>query len=99
MKPGAFLVNTARESLVDEAAVLAGLQSGHLAGLAVDLVSPSPAVGRHPLLDLPNVIITAHIGGATEETLRHGGEMAAAEIARFLRGEPLLNVADRAVLG
>jgi D-3-phosphoglycerate dehydrogenase len=99
MKPGAFLVNTARESLVDEAAVLAGLRSGHLAGLAVDLVSPSPAVGRHPLLDLPNVIITAHIGGATEETLRHGGEMAAAEIGRFLRGEPLQNVADRAVLG
>jgi D-3-phosphoglycerate dehydrogenase / 2-oxoglutarate reductase len=99
MKPGAFLVNTARESLVDEAAVLAGLRSGQLAGLAVDLVSPSPAVGRHPLLDLPNVIITAHIGGATEETLRHGGEMAATEIGRFLRGEPLRNVADRAVLG
>ena len=99
MKRGAFLINTARESLVDEAAIVAGLQSGQLAGLAVDLVSPSPAEGRHPLLAFPNVIITTHIGGATTETLRHGGEMAAAEIERYLRGEPLRNVADRSVLG
>ena len=95
MKRGAFLVNTARESLVDEAAILAGLHSGQLAGLAVDLVSPSPAEGRHPLLAFPNVIITTHIGGATAETLGHGGEMAAAEVARYLRGEPLRNVAGR----
>jgi D-3-phosphoglycerate dehydrogenase len=98
MKQGAYLVNTARDSLVDEAALVAGLRSGRLAGLAVDLVSPSPEMGRHPLLEFPNVIITAHIGGATYETLHHGGEMAAAEIERFLRGEPLVNVADRAAL-
>lgn len=98
MKTGAFLVNTARETLVDEDAVLTGLRSGRLAGLAVDVISPSPAVGRHALLDHPNVIVTTHIGGATRETLRHGGEMAAAEIERFLRGEPLHNVADRSVL-
>ena len=99
MKVGAFLVNTARASLVDEDALLTGLRSGRLAGLAVDLISPSPAAGRHPLLDHPNVIVTTHIGGATYETLRHGGEMAAAEIERYLRGEPLHNVADRAALG
>ena len=98
MKRGAFLINTARDSLVDEAAVIEALGSGQLAGLAVDLVSPSPAEGRHPLLAFPNVIITTHIGGATTETLRHGGEMAAAEIERYLRGEPLRNVADRTVL-
>jgi D-3-phosphoglycerate dehydrogenase len=99
MKAGALLVNTARASLVDEAAVLDGLRSGRLGGLAVDLVSPSPASGRHPLLEHPNVIITTHIGGATYETLGHGGEMAAAEIVRFLAGQPLHNVADRAALG
>jgi D-3-phosphoglycerate dehydrogenase len=98
MKPGAYLVNTARQSLVDEAALVAGLASGQLAGLAVDLVSPSPASGRHPLLGHPNVIVTTHIGGATYETVRHAGEMAAAEIARFLGGEPLVNVADRAAI-
>jgi D-3-phosphoglycerate dehydrogenase len=99
MKIGAFLVNTARDSLVDEAVILAGLRTGRLAGLAVDVVSPSPATGRHPLLEHPNVIVTTHIGGATYETLHHGGEMAAAEIVRFLGGAPLLNVADRAALG
>jgi D-3-phosphoglycerate dehydrogenase / 2-oxoglutarate reductase len=99
MKVGAALVNSARASLIDEDAVLAGLQSGHLAGLAVDLVSPSPLEGRHPLLSHPNVIVTAHIGGATHETLGHGGEMAATEIERYLAGEPLHNVADRAALG
>jgi D-3-phosphoglycerate dehydrogenase / 2-oxoglutarate reductase len=98
MKDGALLINTARGSLIDEDAVLAGLRTGRLAGLAVDVISPSPATGRHPLLDHPNVIVTTHIGGATYETLRHGGEMAAAEIVRFLAGEPLLNVADRSAL-
>jgi D-3-phosphoglycerate dehydrogenase len=98
MKRGALLVNTARGSLIDETAVLSGLRSGKLGGLAVDVISPSPATGRHPLLEHPNVIVTTHIGGATYETLRHGGEMAAVEIVRFLAGEPLRNVADRTVL-
>jgi D-3-phosphoglycerate dehydrogenase len=99
MKPGALLVNTARDSLLDEAAVVEALASGRLGGFAVDVPSPSPAEGRHPLLAFPNVVITAHIGGATIETLHHAGEMAAAEIGRFVRGEPLVNLADRAVIG
>jgi phosphoglycerate dehydrogenase-like enzyme len=99
MKRGALLVNTARLSLVDEDALVDGLRTGQLGGLAVDVVSPSPEVGRHPLLAFPNVIVTTHIGGATIETLQHGGEMAVADIERFLRGEPLRNVADRAALG
>jgi D-3-phosphoglycerate dehydrogenase len=98
MKPGAFLINTARDTLVDEAAVVDALATGQLAGVAVDLVSPSPATGLHPLLAHPNVIITTHIGGATYETLHHGGEMAAAEIRRYLAGEPLRNVANRDAL-
>jgi D-3-phosphoglycerate dehydrogenase / 2-oxoglutarate reductase len=98
MRPGAFLVNTARNTLVDEAAVVDALATGRLGGYAVDVPSPSPAQGRHPLLAFPNVAITAHIGGATIETLHHGGEMAAAEIGRFVRGEPLVNLADRAVV-
>jgi D-3-phosphoglycerate dehydrogenase len=98
MKPGTLLVNTARDTLLDEEAVLDGLRSGKLAGFAADLLSPSPSAGRHPVLEFPNVVVTPHIGGATDETLLHGGEMAAAEIGRFLRGEPLRNVANPAVL-
>jgi len=98
MRDGVLLVNTARDSLLDEAAVAEGLAAGRIGGLAVDVVSPSPEVGRHPLLRFPNVLVTTHIGGATVETLRHGAEMAAAEIGRFLRGDPLGNVADRNAL-
>jgi D-3-phosphoglycerate dehydrogenase len=98
LRPGSYLVNTARDTLVDEAALIDGLTSGRLAGVALDLVSPSPATGRHPLLAFPNVVITTHIGGATYETLHHGGEMAVAEIERLAAGAPLVNLANRAAL-
>jgi D-3-phosphoglycerate dehydrogenase / 2-oxoglutarate reductase len=95
MKPGAFFVNTARETLVDEGALDAALGSGHLAGAALDVVHASGTNGRHPLLRHENVIITPHIGGATRETLIRGAEMIASEIARFAAGEELINVVNR----
>jgi D-3-phosphoglycerate dehydrogenase / 2-oxoglutarate reductase len=98
MKPGATFINTARDVLVDESALVEGLRSGRLAGVALDLVSPSPATGRHRLLEFPNVIIATHVGGATYETLHHGAEMLAAEVERLEAGQPLLNVANRADL-
>jgi D-3-phosphoglycerate dehydrogenase len=98
MRSGSFLINTARASLVDEAALDAALRSGRLAGAALDVTSPSPAEGRHQLLEHPNVVIVPHIGGATHETLRRGGEMVAAEIERLARGERLVHVANPAVL-
>ncbi|MFL5686080.1 MAG: NAD(P)-dependent oxidoreductase [Chloroflexota bacterium] len=97
MKRGAYLVNTARDTLVDETAIIDGLASGRLAGVAVDLISPSPATGLHPLLKFPNVIITTHIGGATYETLHHAGDMAVAAIRRLAAGQPLLDLADPSV--
>ena len=85
MKPGASFINTARESLVDEDALADALRSGHLAGAALDVVERS-AGGRHPLLDLPTVFITPHIGGATQETLSRGARQAAAAVAAVLAG-------------
>lgn len=87
MPRGAYFINTARESLVDEEALHRRLASGALAGAALDVVEPRPAGQPHPLLALPNVIITPHIGGATHETLARGARMAAAEVARLVAGD------------
>lgn len=105
MKKGACLINTARDTLVDEDAVYDALRSGHLAGGAFDVVRipdlsiPAELGRRHRLLDEPNVILTTHIGGATFETMAHGGEMAAAEIERLAADRPLVNLVNPAVLG
>lgn len=87
MPRGSFFINTARESLVDEEALQDALAGGVLAGAALDVAERPPGGKRHPLLDLPNVIITPHIGGATRETLRRGAEMVVASVARLLAGE------------
>ncbi|HSS94025.1 MAG TPA: NAD(P)-dependent oxidoreductase [Candidatus Dormibacteraeota bacterium] len=95
MKPGAFFLNTARESLVDEEALDAALESGHLAGAALDVVRPRVGSGPHPLLRHENVVITPHIGGATHETLLRGVTMVAEDVARFAAGEPLRSVVNK----
>ncbi|MBV8257464.1 MAG: hypothetical protein JO073_06550, partial [Actinobacteria bacterium] len=95
MKPGAFLINTARETLVDEDALDAALASGHLGGAALDVVRTTDEQGRHRLLRHENVVLTPHLGGATHETLLQGAEMIADEIVRFAAGEPLVNVFNR----
>jgi D-3-phosphoglycerate dehydrogenase len=91
MRSDAYLVNTARETLVDEDALAAALLAGEIAGAALDVLRAPAGGGRHPLLDVPAVIVTPHIGGATLETLRRGAEMIAAELQRFRSGEPLVN--------
>jgi D-3-phosphoglycerate dehydrogenase len=98
MKSGAFLINTARETLVDEEALDEALASGRLAGAALDVVRPTSASGRHRLLRHENVVLTPHLGGATRETLLQGAEMIADEIVRFAAGEPLVNVVNRSVV-
>jgi len=99
MKPGSYFINTAREMLVDDEALLAALKSGHLAGAALDVVRSRTDHGRHPLLGLDNVVITPHIGGATHETLLRGVTMVAAEITRFVNHEPMRFVVNKAAVG
>ncbi|HEU5419278.1 MAG TPA: NAD(P)-dependent oxidoreductase [Streptosporangiaceae bacterium] len=99
MRPGAFFINTARESLVDEAALGAALERGQLGGAALDVMEAPPAGHRHPLLSQPNVFVTPHIGGATAETLRRGAELAAAGIADLLAGRVPANLVNPQVLG
>lgn len=99
MRPGAFFVNTARESLVDEDALADALASGRLAGVALDVVRPRADDGLHPLLAYENVVMTPHVGGATHETLFRGAAMVAEEIVRFGAGEPMLYVANATGVG
>jgi len=77
MKPGAVLLNVARGGLVDEMALAAALQSGHLGGAAIDVYTTEPIAADNPLRDAPNTILTPHLGASTAEAqARAGVEMA-----------------------
>lgn len=86
MPPGAFLVNTSRGGLVDEAALRRALVSGRLAGAGLDVIEDELA-GRNPFADLPQVFVTLHLGGASRGSTARMVERSAANIRRFLAGE------------
>ncbi len=89
MKRGAFFINTAREQLVDEQALYSALVSGSLAGAALDVLRPWPRGTSNPLMSLPNVIITPHIGGATHEAALRGVQILADQLNHYLAGQPM----------
>lgn len=89
MKRGAVLVNTARGPVVDEAALVAALRDGHLAGAALDVFEREPLV--HPdLLTLEQVVLTPHLGSATVETRTAMADLAVSNVLAVLAGQPPL---------
>ena len=89
MRDDALLINTARGGLVDSAALIAALESGRIAGAAIDVLRQEPPVGPEPLVDarLPNLLVTPHIAWAAKESRQRAIDEIAANIQAFMSGE------------
>jgi len=94
MKPSAYFLNTSRGAVVDQAALYEALKEGRIAGAALDVLEQEPPRPDEPLLTLPNVIITPHIGTATRETRTAMMELAVRNLLACLAGEACENIVN-----
>ena len=89
MKPTAFLINTARGALVDEAALIDALRAGTIAGAGLDVQETEPPAADNPLYAMENVILTPHMGWKGLETRQRLVSLLAENIAAYLAGRPV----------
>jgi D-3-phosphoglycerate dehydrogenase len=94
MKAGSIVINTASAELVDTDALAAALADGRLAGAGYDIFETAPIEPDHPFLSLANVVITPHIGGATDETIERHSRMISEDLGRYARGETPVNLVN-----
>lgn len=86
MRPTAVIINTARGPIIDEDALLAALLDGRIRGAALDVVASEPLPEDHPFRTLNNVVLTAHIGGSTDEARSRSAEIASDSVISALQG-------------
>ncbi len=91
MKSGAHFVNVGRGELVDEESLVAALQSGHLAGAALDVFATEPLPSDSPLWDMDNVIITPHSSSASAQSGLRSEDIFLKNLAHYVAGEPMVN--------
>lgn len=91
MKRTGILINVARGGVVDTEALTQALQEQRIRGAALDVTDPEPLPRDHPLLKMKNVLITPHLGSATEQTRRRMAEVSVANLLAGLQGKPLLH--------
>ena len=96
MKRGAILVNISRGPIVEEAALIDALRSGHLAGAGLDVFNREPLPADHPFRSLDNVVVTPHVGYVTEQLFRSAFQRMAEDVAAYLAGAPIRVVTDPA---
>jgi D-3-phosphoglycerate dehydrogenase len=99
MRPGSYLINVARGTVVDEAALVEALRSGQLAGAGLDVFDPEPALAGNPLFSLPNAVCTPHIASYTDASVRRMRMMVCEQVAMALRGERPTELVNREVWG
>ena len=94
MKDTAILINTARGPIVDQAALLAALHAGQIAGAALDVTDPEPPPPGDPVYATPNLIVAPHVGSATRTAREQMAELAVANLLAALAGEPMPHPVD-----
>jgi phosphoglycerate dehydrogenase-like enzyme len=94
MRPGSFLINASRGPVVNEAALIEHLQSGHLGGAALDVFEVEPLPQESPLRELDNVFLTAHIGGNTREAKVRSMRVVASNLRRVIDGQEPFHVVN-----
>jgi phosphoglycerate dehydrogenase-like enzyme len=95
MKRTAWLINVARGSLVEEAALVAALRNQQIGGAALDVFSHEPLHGESEFWRLPNVLITPHTAGLTDKMWQRQYELLSDNMRRYFAGQPLLNIVDK----
>ena len=95
MQDGSYLVNISRGKVVDEDALIAALRSGKLAGAGLDVTYTEPCPPDSPLWTEPNVVLTAHTAGGSQHIQARTMHLFIDNLHRYVKGEPLINVADK----